>query len=331
MRLLGYSILLLYPFLSILLANKQSLLYLEVEELLLEGKELADNEQFSESLKVLNRALGLLKQTPRSHPLRVEAEKLMRVTKGRFLVARYRGGEIQNFTDPNALRPLSEESQEFKVLQVFGKVLTRKVWEPRDEIRVGEVLGLGRRVTTLPKGGIELVSSSVLPITLRTVQASSFDLIRPNQFALHSGSFVLHSTVKNSTIIIESPMVEVKLSCKDPFAFMAGITTNGGVKIISLLGETSLRSDGGKLVLLPGELTFALSDGFSRKMNVELSTLLVTSNLLTDFDQPPVFLKKLRQQAMMQALRTRKRFRTVVGDVKGTENFELKVLQEDPR
>ena len=39
--------------------------------------------------------------------LRVESEKLMRVTKGRFLVARYRGGEIQNFTDPNALRPLS--------------------------------------------------------------------------------------------------------------------------------------------------------------------------------------------------------------------------------
>ncbi|HCY57354.1 MAG TPA: hypothetical protein DHU78_00675, partial [Opitutae bacterium] len=61
-------------------------------------------------------------------------------------------------------------------------------------------------------------------------------------------------------------MVEVKLSCKDPFAFMAGITTNGGVKIIGLLGEVSLGSDGGKLLLLPGELSFALSDGFSRKM-----------------------------------------------------------------
>jgi hypothetical protein len=31
---------------------------------------------------------------------------------------------------------------------------------------------------------------------------------------------------------------------------------------------------------------------------------------------------------MLQALRTRNRFRTVVGDVKGRENFELKVLQE---
>ena len=66
-------------------------------------------------------------------------------------------------------------------------------------------------------------------------------------------------------------------------------------------------------------------------MNVELSTLIVTSNLLTDFEDPPAFLKKLRQQAMMQALRTKKRFRTVVGDVKGADNFELKVLKENSR
>jgi len=32
---------------------------------------------------------------------------------------------------------------------------------------------------------------------------------------------------------------------------------------------------------------------------------------------------------MMQALRTRKRFRTVVGDVRGSENFELKVLEDE--
>ena len=114
----------------------------------------------------------------------------------------------------------------------------------------------------------------------------------------------------------------------DPFAFMAGVTTNGGLKIICLLGEIKLRTVGKNIELLPGELSFALSDGFSRKMNVELSTLLVTSNLLTGFNQPPVFLKKLRQQAMLQALRTRKRFRTVVGDVKGTDNFELRVLKE---
>lgn len=63
-------------------------------------------------------------------------------------------------------------------------------------------------------------------------------------------------------------------------------------------------------------------------MNVELSTLIVTSNLLTDFPTPPIYHAKLRQQAMLQAMRTKKKFRTVVGDVKGRENFELKILEE---
>ena len=35
------------------------------------------------------------------------------------------------------------------------------------------------------------------------------------------------------------------------------------------------------------------------------------------------------QQAMMQAMRTNKRFRTVVGDVKGNDDFELKVLRKE--
>ena len=34
------------------------------------------------------------------------------------------------------------------------------------------------------------------------------------------------------------------------------------------------------------------------------------------------------EQAMMQALRTKQRFRTVVGDVKGTRDFEIKVIEE---
>ena len=63
-------------------------------------------------------------------------------------------------------------------------------------------------------------------------------------------------------------------------------------------------------------------------MNIELSTLIVTSRLITGFHQIPSFMKKLNQQAMVQALRTKQRFRTVVGDVKGTRDFEIKVIEE---
>ena len=51
-------------FLTHLLDSTESRIYLQVEELLIEGKELADNNQFSQSLRIFNQALGLLKQTP---------------------------------------------------------------------------------------------------------------------------------------------------------------------------------------------------------------------------------------------------------------------------
>ena len=38
-------------------------------------------------------------------------------------------------------------------------------------------------------------------------------------------------------------------------------------------------------------------------------------------------MNKLKQQAMMQALRTRKRYRTVVGDSRNGTDFEVKVLE----
>jgi hypothetical protein len=111
---------------------------------------------------------------------------------------------------------------------------------------------------------------------------------------------------------------------------MLAVTTNGGLKIIGLLGEIKLKQkQNPSISLRPGQLVFSLPDGFSRKMNVELSTLMVTSKLMTAFDEPPVFFKKLKQQALIQALRTKKRFRTIVGDAKTNSDFQIKVLNEE--
>ena len=72
-----------------------------------------------------------------------------------------------------------------------------------------------------------------------------------------------------------------------------------------------------------------MTDGFSRKMSIELSTLMVTSKLMTAFDEPPNYYKKLKQQALIQALRTKKRFRTVVGDAKNNSDFQIKILESE--
>ena len=141
----------------------------------------------------------------------------------------------------------------------------------------------------------------------------------------------MHVKGEESQVFVRCPLSEMRIRSDDSFAIMVGITTNGGMKVICLLGKISIKTKNFSETLLPGELTFALPEGFSRKMNIELSTLMVTANLLTAFEDPPPYMKKLRQQAMLQAMRTNKRFRTVVGDVKGNENFELKVLREEER
>ena len=228
------------------------------------------------------------------------------------------------------LLPLSQEPEDILITQRYGTVLAREVWQPKEIQSIGEFVGIGRRLTILPEAGIELYFGDSSKFSLRSVDAASFALPEKKVFDLHSGSFVLSSSGDGNKATIKSPLSTVQVSCETPFALMIGVTTNGGLKFIALLGEPKLEQQ--KLaasILSPGELVFALPEGFSRKMSVELSTLMVTSKLMTGFEDPPAYLKKLRQQAMIQALRTRKRYKAVVGDAKNSKDFEIQVLKPE--
>jgi len=63
-------------------------------------------------------------------------------------------------------------------------------------------------------------------------------------------------------------------------------------------------------------------------MNIELSMFTASSSLMTAFEEPPSFAKKLRQNALIQAIRTKKHFRVLVGDAKNEKDFEIKILSE---
>jgi hypothetical protein len=300
----------------------------QVDLLHQKARSLAQQGDYIQSLKYLNRALGYLTQSPHSHPKRIAIESEIRIIKGKSLVARYKERRKQGGPqNPSSQLSTDRESTDLKIEEYFGKILAREIWNPIQIDDSNEYLGFGRRITVLPKSGIELsVKNTALKI--RAVEAASFSTRKPYEFDFHTGSYCINSTGKNDSLNLISPLSNVELSSTMPFAFMCGVTTNGGLKIICLLGKIKLRKNGDSQDLVPGQLIFSLPDGFSRKMDVELSTLMITSNLLTSFKKPPTFFKKLRQQSMLQALRTRNRFRTVVGDVKGRENFELKVLQE---
>jgi len=302
----------------------------EIEKLIQLGRAEADKGDFSKALGYYNKAMGYLKQASPKHPLNEIVRKEIRIAKGRSLVARYQNRSGLKNIQKDELLPLSQEPEDILVTQRFGTVLAREVWQPKEIQSIGEFVGIGRRLTILPQAGVELYFGDTNKFSLRSVDAASFAMPEKKVFDLHSGSFVVSSNGNGNSATIKSPLSTVQVTCDTPFALMIGITTNGGIKFISLVGDCKLEQE--KLapsVLSPGELVFALPEGFSRKMSVELSTLMVTSKLMTGFDDPPVYLKKLRQQAMIQALRTRKRYKAVVGDAKNSEDFEIKVLKPE--
>ena len=293
------------------------------------GNALVKKNDFSGALKFYNKAMGILKQTPQDDPIRIELEKKIRVTKGRLLVSRFRLGNVKISPIGQSQQVAPKEPKDFLITQVFGSVLARELWPNRDSLFSNESLGIGRRITVLPNGGIELVSIGAGNMGVRAAKAASFELRKENEVELHSGSCLLNFSGRDPSASVFSPLSDMTMKSNDPFVVMIGVTTNGGMKMICLLGKITVQTKNESLKLLPGELCFVLSEGFSRKMNVELSTLIATSSLLTDFDKPPPYSKRLSQQAMLQAMRTSKRFRTVVGDVKNRDNFEVRVLREE--
>ena len=315
-------------FAPVLLSLGQTVSYsTEALEYLKLSEQQLEQEEFRKAIATLNQAMGILKETSRNHPLRIQVEKQLRIAKGRSIVAKYSRSHLSPAPAPTGLRPLEEEPKDFSVSQIFGRVISKNIWVERSELTNKDPVGLSRRLTVLPKGGIELYSNRE-ELMFRSLDASSFDINGPHTMSLHSGSYVFHCSKENGSIKLKSPLSECEFKSNSPFVFMAGVTTNGGLKIIALLGKITCVMASETETLIPGQLCFALPAGFSRTMSVELSTLIVTSKLITSFPRPPSFMKKLNQQAMLQALRTRQRYRTVVGDVKGNSDFEIKVIDE---
>jgi hypothetical protein len=293
---------------------------------------LADQEEFVPAVFALKKAIALLEQDQKPDPLlRERIEQALRITKGRAIVARYKGS-LSDSSAGKAQATIPSEPKDINVRQVFGSVLLRGEFEPRSLTKSGKAFGFGRRVTVSSKSGVDLDFPGKAGFNLRAVDAGSFTLPTPGVLDAHSGAYLLRANEDDGKMRVEAPFAEVDISGDDPFAVMIGITTNGGLKMIGLLGDVELRRPGQDLQKLrPGQLIFVLPKGYSRKMYVELSTLIATADLLTVFEEPPSYYKRLKTEALVQALRTKRRFRTVVGDVKGRDSFEMKVLREDEK
>lgn len=112
---------------------------------------------------------------------------------------------------------------------------------------------------------------------------------------------------------------------------MLGITQSGGFKAVGIYGGVRLDLDNASMELGAGELVFIFTggSGFSRKVDVELATIVQSATLIRDFEQPLPFLEEMMTAARRQNRLIRDRYRALVGDAKTDKEFELKIIKDD--
>ena len=187
--------------------------------------------------------MGLLREFPTRHPLRLEIERQLRITKGKSIVSRY--NKRSSNIEVSEFLPLKDENKSFSVKQVFGKISSRQIWMPRQNLALNHPVGYGRRVTVYPNSGIELASSSPHNLILRSMGASTLDLVGPNKINLYSGYLLMGIYKNNFEMFLEAPQTNLSVSSKSPFSFIHLSMSSPSVSILPLKVNS-----GGRL--LPG-------------------------------------------------------------------------------
>ncbi len=290
----------------------------------------AKEAKFTEALAFYESGLSHALNLPDKSDMIVDFQAKIRQTKAKSLVYHFKSHQDATSVDKTNLLPATLETKDFSVLQSYGVVSLNRIWTDSKIDNLRKFFGMGRKITVFPKSGIEFIPNGDQKLISRVVGPAGFLQSDSSKIEAYSGIYLFSAKERSANLIIEYPLGELTIEASVPIAFILEITTNGGCKIIGLLGELNFyMADKTSVTVAPGELVFAMDDDFSRKMNVELSTLMATSSLFTDFEEPPELFKKMRQQALIQALRTKRHYRALVGDAKTLEDFEVQVLEEE--
>ena len=298
--------------------------------LMYKGDIAANESKFTEALAFYETGLNHALNLSDKGDMIVEFQSKIRQTKAKSLVYHFKSNQVPARVNRNDLLPATLETKDFIVLQSFGSVCLNRKWTESKIDNLRKFFGMGRKVTVFPKSGVEFIPNGDQKLISRIVGPAGFLQSNTSTIEVYSGIYLFSAKKKPANLIIEYPLGKLSIEADTPFAFILEITTNGGCKIIGLLGELNFyMADKRSVPVAPGELVFAMDDNFSRKMHVELSTLMATSSLFTDFEGPPELFKKMRQQALIQALRTKRHYRVLVGDAKTLDDFEVQVLEEE--
>ena len=190
-----------------------------------------------------------------------------------------------------------------------------------EPLKRASFLPLDFRISVQARSGLETLSAGY---QFRFGADTKFSLV-DEALHLHDGSIMIQSRKMGNRVVIQSP--ESLLRISGVGTCMLEVETNGGIKVIGVLGRMILRAGKGsrETDLLAGELIFVKpgESGFGDKINVNLTKVLETSFLLSAFKNSTSFKNSLASIARLQKDSMSKIYAAEVGDVKESNTFEI--------
>ena len=195
------------------------------------------------------------------------------------------------------------------------------------KLKPASFLPLNQAISIRPRSGIETM---VAGYQFRFGAETNFT-IQEEFIEVQAGSIFFQSRKMGNSITFNSP--ESSLTVSGIATCMLEVETNGGVKILGLLGRAIIKtgSSSEKLALLPGELTFVKpgSSEISDIININLERVVSTSFLVSGFKNSASFLSSINSVVRAQQESIGKTFRAEVGDAKTADSFEVIAIPEE--
>ena len=183
-------------------------------------------------------------------------------------------------------------------------------------------LPMDQTISVRTKGGLETM---VPGSNFRFGSQTNF-IIEEDGVALNAGSVMIQSRKIEHAVTLKCP--EVSLSISGAGTCLVEVGTNGGCKIVGVLGRFRLQVLGAENLsteVMPGELCFLMPGdrGFGKKININLEKLISSSFLLSAFPNAPSLENSLKNIAKQQEQAIGKSFNAEVGDSKDSDSFEI--------
>ncbi len=183
----------------------------------------------------------------------------------------------------------------------------------------------GQAAVTRP--GLQLELRSSIGEIVRLGADTHFSLLHDRQIKLLKGEMLFYLPQSQAPFRIHGPQTTVEITQKG--VLVAQVTTNGGLKLLSLQGSIRLHLEGENHDLEPGKLYF-IPPGPSRlgkHLHFNLKLFLETTGLVQNFQPSLPVQKKMENTAFRQSFFIHKQTRLFVGDAKSEEDFDLLLLK----